>query len=85
MVEIHDRISAPEAILQLLTGDDLAGPLQQGSKDLEWLALELNPEACFPKLTGLQIRFEQPESDFSTCSRGGHLHGFPRALHFTTV
>jgi hypothetical protein len=74
VVEVDDGVFAPEAGLEFFTGDDLSGLLEQGREDLEGLALEFDPEACLPKLSGLEIDLVESEAE----SRIGNL-----ACHFT--
>ena len=75
MVEVDDGVFAPEAGLEFFAGDDLAGLLEEGGEDLEGLALELDAEAGFPELSGLQIDLIEAEAE----SRVGNL-----ARHFNT-
>jgi hypothetical protein len=46
MVEIHESVCRPQALLQLLPGDDPAVMLQQGGQNLKGLLLQPNSPAC---------------------------------------
>src|SRR6185503_17082517 len=46
VLEVDERALGPETLTQLVTGDDLAGPLEHEPEDLERLLLQAHPRAA---------------------------------------
>jgi hypothetical protein len=63
LVKLDESIRRPERLLQFLSRHNLTGALNQESKHLKGLFLELHPAAVLAQFTGSEIRFEQPETD----------------------
>jgi hypothetical protein len=63
MLEIDEGVFGPEALLELLAGDDEAGVFQENGEDLEWAILEFETDPGFAELAGEQIRFVGAETD----------------------
>jgi hypothetical protein len=50
VLEIDERVVAPEAMTQILAGNDLAGHGEQGEQDGERLVLQRDAHAALPQL-----------------------------------
>ena len=57
MIDIHKGVG-PEALLQLLAGDDFAVLLEQNDEYLERLAAQLQLDPAFAHFTGDEIYLE---------------------------
>ena len=51
-VKVDKRVSLPDAILDLLPGDYLAGIFQKNNQQTERLLLQLDPAPVFQKFAG---------------------------------
>src|ERR1700722_11812615 len=71
VVKVADSVFTPQERLQILAGDDLARPFEQGGEHLEWLALQLDLTARLPQLSRLQIRLVESKGDFRTALQSG--------------
>jgi len=63
MLEINEGVFGPEALLELLAGDDETGLLEENGEDLEGAILELETDAGFAEFAGEQIGFVGAEAD----------------------
>ena len=63
VVEINERVGGPEALANLLAGDQLAGLLQQDFENLDRLALQLQPDAILTELSALRVELEGAETE----------------------
>jgi hypothetical protein len=72
-VKIDHDAGRPEALLQLLTSDDLARVLDQSHENLKGLFLELDPDAPLPQFSGNQVDLENSEPDGRRRSAGANL------------
>jgi hypothetical protein len=63
MIEIYERISRPNLLLQFIAGDHFTWILQQSLKDQEWLLLKANPQAAFSQLAGAKVQLEIVEAN----------------------
>ena len=61
--EIHKRFGGPEALLNIVAGDDGSGMLEQHDKDFEGLAGETQLDAMLAKLACGDIHFEGAEAE----------------------
>ena len=59
VLEVDNRVFAPEMKLKIFSRDNLARVLQQDGEYLERLALDLDSLAGLPELTALQISLEE--------------------------
>ncbi len=74
VVKVDEGIGRPILIAQLFACDYFARSLQQNSEYVEWLFLELDPDAPLAQLPGAQVHFERSKSQ--DCGRPrfkGHL------------
>ena len=64
VIEIDECAIGPETLPEFLTGDHLAGPLDQGNEELEGTLLELDADAVLAELarTGLYREFPELKS-----------------------
>ena len=63
VLEVDDRVFAPDTELKIFPGDDLAGVLEEHREHLEGLALNFDSLASLPQLSGLQISLKETEKD----------------------
>jgi hypothetical protein len=70
MLEIDERVLRPELLMEFLTGDNLAGFLQQGDQHLERLTAKLELQPCSAKFAGMQIYLEVSEAKDSIRGHG---------------
>ncbi len=74
VIDIHKGVG-PEALLQLLAGDDFAVLLEQNDEYLERLAAQLQLDPAFAHFTGVKIYLEGPKAnDLSVLDRVLHRH-----------
>ena len=62
VIEVHERVGAPQPGPKLLACDDLARPLNQHRQDLKRLFLQPYPHAALPQLSRAKLDFEDAES-----------------------
>jgi hypothetical protein len=62
VLEVDERVVAPEATPEILAGDDLAGRLEQRDEDGEWLILQCDTYATLPQVARDGIQLEGPEA-----------------------
>src|SRR5208282_1976171 len=74
VIEINKRVSGPEALLDLLASDQLSGPCQQHFEDLDWLALQPQPDVVLAQLSALTVQLEGAETK---CLFPFHGHNTP--------
>src|SRR6185437_11365227 len=84
VVEIDDRVTTPEAELEVLAGDDLSGALEERGKNFKGLRLQLNPKTGLPEFAALEVHLEKPEGEFRVGDGGRHCANRPRGLDFIT-
>jgi hypothetical protein len=58
MLEVHVGARRPEPRLKLLSGDYLAGAIQEHDKHADRLAAELNPKAVLPQFACWDMELE---------------------------
>ena len=58
MVKVDQRIGEPQLLLQLLTGDNLAGLLQQCREDFKGPIRKLDAKAVFAQFASIEVDFE---------------------------
>jgi hypothetical protein len=63
VIEIDDGLRSPNQLAQVLAGDHLAGPLDQGSEDLKWLALQVYPDTILPQFACAEVRFKYAKTN----------------------
>jgi hypothetical protein len=61
-LEVHKRVIAPEAALNLFSGHDLSGPFCKQQEDAEGLGMYLERESGFAQLTACGAQFECAET-----------------------
>ena len=62
LVELDELVLGPEAVLELLSGDDLAGLLEQSLEDAERLVLQPHLHAALAQLAGGEVDLEDAEA-----------------------
>jgi hypothetical protein len=62
VVEIHEGVGRPEPIAEFLARDDIAGSLQQVSKNLEGLFLQFDTHTTAAQFASSQIELEQSKA-----------------------
>ena len=70
VVEVDDGVAAPEAELEVVAGDDLAGALEERGEDFEGLALQLNPKTSLPEFSAIEVHLKESEGEFRIGDRG---------------
>ena len=73
-LEIDERLCRPQALSQLLAGDEFAWTIQQCPENLKRLIGEVDPDAAPAQLAGAQIQLERAEANESI-SGIGHSDG----------
>jgi hypothetical protein len=63
VLEIDERAIRPEPPLQLVTGHDVARPLEHHAEDFEWLLLQPDPAVAVVKLSRTEVQLERSEAD----------------------
>jgi hypothetical protein len=63
VLEIDERVFPPEALSQLLTGDQVAGMIQQRLENLKRLVGEIDPDTGLPQLARAQVQLERAKAD----------------------
>ena len=58
VIEVDDRVGAPETLLDLFAGNHFAGFFQEESEYAKGLSLNPDPGSGFTQLTGGKIRLE---------------------------
>ena len=69
IVEIDEHLAGPQAVMQLLSRDDLAGPLDQRGQDAEGLIAKNQPLAALEILPSGKIDLVGVEADDSCHGR----------------
>jgi hypothetical protein len=73
LLEVDERLRAPNLPSQVLPGDDFAGATYQHGQNLGGLALELQGNSIPPQFAGAEIQFEVSKADNKKGTRlGGH-------------
>jgi hypothetical protein len=62
-VEVHEGISRPNRLLQILPRHHLARMPQQHRQDLKRLFLQLDLQPVLAQFASLEVEFESPEAD----------------------
>ena len=62
VLKIDERLVRPETLLELVSRDDFAGPLQQGAEDLKGLLLEADLDAALAQLAAEDVELKDSES-----------------------
>jgi hypothetical protein len=71
--EIDEGVFGPEALLELLAGDDHTGLFEEDGQDLERPILDFEADAGFAEFAGEQVGFVRAEADDrGKLGRGGH-------------
>jgi hypothetical protein len=70
MVEIDKRARRPQSRSQFSPANDFSGTFEQDPEHLEWLILQLDPQAVFAQLSSVKVRFKCAESN--DCCRALH-------------
>ena len=69
-IEIHHRVIRPDPLLQLLPGQHLTGPFQEGEKEFERLLLKLDFAALFEELPGAGVDLEGGKAEWVRSAPG---------------
>jgi hypothetical protein len=83
VVEIDERVLRPEFLAQFLARDDVSGPLQEKTQNLEWLFLKADAGAVLAQFPRHEIHFKDPKTDGPpglVRLRYGHTSMLPRSV-----
>jgi hypothetical protein len=75
VVEVYESVRRPEASMQFLASDELAGALQEEGQNVKGLVLESHLGAVPAEFAGAQVSFEDSELDNGVWF--GLWHGLP--------
>ncbi len=73
VVEVDDRVTTPEAEVEVFPGDDLSGALEERGQNLKRLRLQLDAETGLPEFAALEVHLEEPEGEFRVGDGGRHF------------
>jgi hypothetical protein len=63
LVEVDERVAAPDLAAELFTGDDVTGAGDEQRQDLERLLLQLDEHPALTQLAVAEIDLEHPEAN----------------------
>jgi hypothetical protein len=63
VIEIHEGVSGPQRLAKLLSGDDVAGALNQRGQNLQGLVLESDADTVLVQLSRPKIHFKIAKAD----------------------
>ena len=63
VLEVDEDVARPEPVLQLLSRDDLTGPLEEQRQDLEGLLAQADAHPSLVEPPGCEVDFEVAESN----------------------
>lgn len=71
--ELAERVPRPEPLLQLLSGDNFPGMLEQSQQNLQRLFVEFDADALLAQLPRRRIHFERAETHPGLWRGAGHI------------